>query len=323
MSVRHRAARRSRKRRKDKSKGQGAKTVEVVRPEVVDALLAKLTTTTEVSLSAEEKRILAGVQQTWAHVVERAQHRDFNISQLRKLLGIFLQRQKGTGSGSSGEGSSNDGGGGGGKPDVEPECSTEGSTSQEQDDTTSTDESCSEPATGKNRDEHGRRSADDFPDAAICYHHHPELTPGCLCPECHRGKLYKYRPSQYMTISGQPVFTATQHVVEQLQCNLCDATFRAPLSEAARLDGAFGTTLYSYSAVALMAIFKFFGVVPWHRMETLQAWIGVHVPDASMFDQCERLANTVAPVVKHLLRLSANAQLFYGDDTGYRSLRDQ
>jgi transposase len=280
---------------------------------VVDALLTKLTASTEVSLSAEEQRVLAGVLETWAHVVERAQDRDFNISQLRKILGIFLKRQKSSNSGPSGEGSSNDGEDGG-KPDVEPEYSSE--TSPVQDETSSTDDSGSEPSPGKNRDEHGRRSAEDFPGAPICYHGHPTLVPGCQCPQCNRGKLYKYRPSQYMTISGQPVFAATKHVVDQLQCNLCDAIFKAPLSEGAQLDGAFGNTLYSYSAVAMIAIFKFFGVVPWHRMETLQDWIGVHVPDASMFDQCERLANTIAPVVNYLERLSADAPMFYGDDTG-------
>jgi hypothetical protein len=316
VSASRKTRRRQGKRRRKSPSGK--KAVEVVRPEVVDALLTKLKGDQDIALSAEEKRVLAGVLETWAHVVERAQRNELSISQLRELLGILLQRKKKSSDSSGGGGSS---GAGGGKSDDTEASSTKDGTPPETDEIapasdSTADTSCSQGDNVSHRDEHGRRSVDDFPEAAICLHNHPELSVGCRCPACSRGKLYKYQPSQYMTISGQPVFTATQHIVEQLQCNLCDAIFKAPLSEEARLDGADGRTLYSYSAVAQIAIFKFFGVVPWHRMETVQAWMGTRVPDASMFDQCERLANTIAPVVKHLRQLAANAQLFLGDDTG-------
>ena len=292
-------------RRKKRRKAKGIKGVEVLRSEVVDALLLKLKGDPEAALSAEERRILAGVLETWAHVVERAQRNDLNISELRKLLGIILERQKRSkdgGDGSSGEGGSSGGGEEGSAPDSEQGASAKS-------------ESSADDESHGHRDEHGRRSSQDFPEAAICEHLHTELTVGCRCPGCGRGKLYRYRPSQYMTISGQPVFTATQHVVEQLQCNLCDEIFKAPLSDEARLDGADGRTLYSYSAVALIAIFKFFGVIPWHRMEMVQSWIGVRVPDASMFDQCERLADAIAPVAQYLERMSSEVMLLFGDDT--------
>lgn len=319
MSIRrHKRGRQKKKRRKSKA-SSGTKGVEALRSEVVDALLVKLKGDPDAALSAEERRILAGVLETWAHVVERAQRKDLKISELRKLLGIILERQKRSGSGgdgSSGEGGSSDGSGEG-STDSGQGASGDGST---QGGDLGVEQGSSEASSSQSkagcRDEHGRRSAKDFPDAAICEHAHTELTVGCRCPGCGRGKLYRYNPSQYMTISGQPVFTATQHIVEQLQCNLCDEIFKAPLSDEARLDGADGRRLYSYSAVALIAILKFFGVMPWHRMETVQAWIGVRVPDASMFDQCERLANAIAPVAKHLERMSSEVMLLFGDDTG-------
>jgi len=301
------------RKKKRRSTSRGVKRVETLRSEVVDALLVKLKGDPDAALSAEERRILAGVLETFAHVIERAQRNDLNIRDLRKLLGIILERQKRSGSGgdgNAGEGGSSDGGGEGGANSGQ-EASGDGSAQGED---PGVDESPSE-ASSSHRDEHGRRSAKDFPDAAICEHLHTELTIGCRCPGCGRGKLYRYNPSQYMTISGQAVFSATKHIVEQLQCNLCDEIFKAPLSEEARLDGADGRTLYSYSAVALIAILKFFGVMPWHRMETVQAWIGVRVPDSSMFDQCERLANAIAPVAKHLERISSEVMLLFGDDT--------
>jgi transposase len=311
---RHKRGSRTKKRRSPKG-SRGIKGVETLRSEVVDALLVKLKGDPDAALSAEERRILAGVLESWAHVVERAQRNDLNIRELRKLLGIILERQKRSGSGgdgNSGEGGSSDGGGEG-STDSGPGASSDGSAQGEDPDV---DESESSSSQSKDRrDEHGRRSSKDFPGAAICEHPHTELTIGSRCPGCGRGKLYRYNPSQYMTISGQPVFMATQHIVERLQCNLCDEVFKAPLSKSARLDGADGRTLYSYSAVALIAILKFFGVMPWHRMETVQSWIGVRVPDASMFDQCERLANAIAPVAKHLERLSSMVMLLFGDDT--------
>lgn len=313
VSIRRHKRGSKKKRRSPKGSG-GIKGVETLRSEVVDALLVKLKGDPDAALSAEERRILAGVLESWAHVVERAQRNDLNIRELRKLLGIILERQKRSGSGgdgNSGEGGSSDGGGEGSANSGQG-ASGDGSAQGED---PSGDEASSSQSNDDRRDEHGRRSVKDFPDAAIFEHPHTELTVGCRCPGCGRGKLYRYNPSQYMTISGQPVFTATQHIVEQLQCNLCDEIFKAPLSEEARLDGADGRTLYSYSAVALIAIFKFFGVMPWHRMETVQSWIGVRVPDASMFDQCERLANAIAPVAKHLERLSSEVMLLFGDDT--------
>lgn len=308
MSVHRKNRGRHRKRRG--AKKSRSKTAQPIQPEVVDALLAKLKGNEDIALSDDEKRILAGVLETWAHLTERAQRNDLSIRQLRDLLGIILQRKKGSGS---------DGSKGDGQADGEPQgVSTE--QTPDQDDAASqnespTDTSDQQPTHDRHRDKHGRRSAQDFPDAAICHHTHTDLSVGCLCPECGRGKLYQYTPRQYTTISGQPLFMATHHRVEQLQCNVCDEVFKADLSEEARLDGADGRTLYSYSAVALIALFKFFGVVPLHRLQTVHQWMGLYVPDASMFDQCERLANVMAPVVKHMQQQAANAQLLFGDDT--------
>jgi hypothetical protein len=172
---------------------------------------------------------------------------------------------------------------------------------------------------GKNRDNHGRRKGDDFPDAEVCHHGHPKLKIGDFCPKCWRGKLYRFVAAGFTLITAQAPFSAIRHEIERLQCGLCKAVFRAPLPPEVVLDGGNITRrpLYAPSAVVMIVLFKYFGVMPWKRLETLQDAVrGPHIPDASMSDQSERFADVAKPVVRLLWKMAANAWLFYGDDTG-------
>jgi hypothetical protein len=68
-------------------------------------------------------------------------------------------------------------------------------------------------------------------------------------------------------------------------------------------------------AHSTVVLFKYRGVMPWHRQQTLQGTMGVKVPDACMWDMCETVSNIAAPVVRLLARLAGNCPLLYGDDT--------
>jgi hypothetical protein len=128
--------------------------------------------------------------------------------------------------------------------------------------------------------------------------------------------VYKYRPDEFTVVSGQAPLIATRHVVEALHCNLCKSVFKAPLPEPLLADGVEERPLYTYSAVAMVVFFRFFAGVPMHRQDRLQRALGVPVPDASIWDMCERFANLARSIVRVLFALAADAPLFLGDDTG-------
>jgi hypothetical protein len=166
------------------------------------------------------------------------------------------------------------------------------------------------------RDAHGRRRSADFEQLEAAHHAHVALHSGDTCPGCLRGRVYKYRPSVFTTISGRSPLVATRHTVESLQCNVCKEIFRAPLPATLARDGVNGKVLYTNSAVAMVCILRCFGGLPMHRQDRLQRALGVPVPDASIWDLHERLAAAVRPVWRYLVTSSANAALFFGDDTG-------
>lgn len=165
------------------------------------------------------------------------------------------------------------------------------------------------------RNEHGRAHPDDYPDADCRDILHPKHHHGGPCPLCSRGRLYQ-RIRSFLSISGQPAYKATKNQVQELQCNLCDGVLRPPIPEELAADGVGGSSRYTYSAAAVTVLEKFLAGTPWHRLEMLQGAYGIKVPDSSMSDMCERLANIALRVVRVLIRLAANRPVLHGDDTG-------
>lgn len=56
-----------------------------------------------------------------------------------------------------------------------------------------------------------------------CTHALEGLVKGQLCPECQRGKLYRYDPAVLLRVSGQTPLINTEHLLERLRCNTCGA----------------------------------------------------------------------------------------------------
>ena len=52
-----------------------------------------------------------------------------------------------------------------------------------------------------------------------------------------------------------------------LHCNVCGEIFEAPLPDDLVNDGVGTGRLYSYSAHSTVVLFKYLGVVPWHRQQ--------------------------------------------------------
>jgi hypothetical protein len=256
----------------------------------VDALLDKLRNRGKASLDDGDYDALLGVVETWAHLTELAASESASISEVRRLLGIRPRA----------------------RPDAAEAPGANASAAENED--AHTQEPT--PEKEKRRSKHGRRDGSTMAKLNEAHHTHTMLNAGDVCPDCARGRLYKYRPSVFTTISGQAPLVATRHTLDALQCNGCKQVFRAPLPEAFEDDGVSGKTLYSYSAVAMVAIYRCFAGMPMHRQQSLQKTLGVHVPDASIWDMCERLADVLRPVRRYLATRAAQARLFYGDDTG-------
>lgn len=151
-----------------------------------------------------------------------------------------------------------------------------------------------------------------------CTHSLTEFRKGQCCPDCERGKLYKYQPSVVLRITGQTPLVSTQHIRERLRCNACGQYFTAPLPEAVLDDGPPEQT-YGYSARAVMGLNKYFAGLPFYRQQTLQQLFGFPVAASVVFDQCEALADAIRPVFVALRNLAAEqGVLFYLDDTTHR-----
>jgi len=268
--------------------------------QAVDALLQKLRTRDAQVLTDDDCDALAGVVQTWAHLTELAGRKTASIREIRRVLGMPSSREA---------------------PGQAPTTSTaapesDGAGETPSDEHAGVPEEMQTQASSKNRHAHGRRNAEDFEQLEHMHHGHVSLHSGDECPACLRGRVYKYRPSEFTTISGRSPLVATRHSRDSLRCNTCDEVFRAPLPATLEADGVGERTLYSYSAVAMVCILRCFGGSPMHRQDRLQQALGVPVPDASIWDMHERLAGALRPVWRHLVTEAAHAALYFGDDTG-------
>ncbi len=145
---------------------------------------------------------------------------------------------------------------------------------------------------------------------------------GDACPDCQRGKLYKYELGKLLRITGHAPYEATQHITEQLRCNACQLVYKAPLPPEVMADGD-ANQKYGYSARTLMVINKFYSGLPYYHQGTLANIFGHSISASTVFDQCEKVADSVIAVFYALRNLAANAKQFLLDDTNNRILEQQ
>jgi hypothetical protein len=63
--------------------------------------------------------------------------------------------------------------------------------------------------------------------------------------------------------------------------------------------------------------------MPHHRLAQWQKWSGMPFPPSTQFERMEKLANAVHPVHRQWMKLAANQEVVFGDDTGVRILELQ
>jgi len=161
---------------------------------------------------------------------------------------------------------------------------------------------------------HGRLGADAYVGAERVECRHKDLAPGDRCPLCGHGTLYKLPPSRPIRIDGHAVLSAIRYELERLRCSACGEVFTAKAPAEA------GESKYNTRARAAIVMNRYFLGVPFYRLEAYQALVGVPVPDATQWDQVERVADSAYMVFEHLVYLAAQGQLIYQDDTPVRIL---
>jgi len=115
-------------------------------------------------------------------------------------------------------------------------------------------------------------------------------------------------------IDGNALLAAIRYEVEKLRCSACGAVFTAPLPAAA------GAEKYNARARAVLALGRYYLGLPWYRMESYQAMLGVPVPDATQWEHSEHVADCGYMVFAYLERLATQGELIYQDDTAVRIL---
>ena len=258
-------------------------TITELSAEQLDALITRVKEAAEhgLSLSSEDLQLLLSAILTLAELQEKMADSDITLQKLRKLAGIVKSSEK-LSAVVPGAGKSN-------KP-KKPKKKPQGEK---------------------------RRQSPVIHER--CHHQIEGLAKGDECPQCRRGKLYKYDPAVVLRISGQTPLISTQHVLERLRCNTCGAYYTADAPTKVKDDGGIDQH-YGFSARALMALQKYFAGAPFYRQQTLQQLFGMPVSASTIFDQCEKLADALQPLFLYLILLARDAELYYIDDTTNRVL---
>ncbi len=163
---------------------------------------------------------------------------------------------------------------------------------------------------------HGRNPGSAFTGAHRVSVAHATLRSGDTCPECQKGKVYRQKnPKTLIRITGRPPLEATAYELEQLRCNGCGQVFTAEAPAQA------GEQKYADSAAAMIAQLRYGSGVPFHRLERLQANLGIPLPAATQWEVVEEKAELLRPAFEELIRQAAQGELAHNDDTSIRILK--
>jgi rubredoxin len=169
---------------------------------------------------------------------------------------------------------------------------------------------CEEPkAASEKRPGHGRNGAGEY----VGGEHLPvplsEMTTGCACPSCERGKVYQLEAGSVVRIVGLPALQARIYETERWRCNVCGEVFKAPLPPGA------GDKKYDETAGSMIALLKYGSGVPFYRLEKLQESLQVPLPVATQWEIVAEVAKEVKPVWEALVTKAAQGAVLHNDDT--------
>ena len=160
----------------------------------------------------------------------------------------------------------------------------------------------------------GRLGADADGGAERTECRHEDLAVGQRCPVCGQGTFYELPPGVEIRIDGHALLSALRYELQKLRCSACGPMFTAPLPPEA------GDEKYSARARAVLVVGRDYLGLPFYRLQGYQAMLGVPVPDATQWDQIEKVGDCGYVVFAYLETLAAQGELIYQDDTSVRIL---
>jgi hypothetical protein len=140
------------------------------------------------------------------------------------------------------------------------------------------------------------------------------LAVGQRCPVCGQGTLYELPAGVEIRIDGHALLSAMHYALQKLRCSACGQIFTAGLP-----DGV-GEEKYSARARAVLAVSRYYLGVPGYRLQGYQAMLGVPVPDATQWDQIEKVGDCAYVVFAQMEQEAAQGELIFHDDTAVRIL---
>src|SRR5712691_11952014 len=168
--------------------------------------------------------------------------------------------------------------------------------------------------TGGHRPGTGRLRADAYEGAERIECRHEELSVGQRCPVCGHGRLYELPRGVEIRIDGHALLSALRYELQKLRCSACGQIFTASLPPEA------GEEKYSAQARAVLAVSRYYLGLPLYRVEAYQAMLGVPVPDATQWDEIEKVGDCAYVVFEQMEQVAAQGELIFQDDTAVRIL---
>lgn len=167
----------------------------------------------------------------------------------------------------------------------------------------------------KKRKGHGRKGAAQYTGAERVTVLHTELRAGKQCPLCTKGKVYPLKtPGTVVCVTGKTPLQATVYELEKLRCNACLEVFTAKIPPEA------GTEKYDEAAGTIIALLKYGNGVPFYRLEDFQECLGVPLPASTQWNVVENVADKIYHAYLELVRLGAQGEVIYNDDTNSKVL---
>ena len=267
------------------------------------------------TLDAAEQKRLVPLLKTLVWLERTLLETRISLSKLKRILfGKKTEKRsrkpKDPDPGDEGDGSGEGGGSGAdeGSGSNDPAAGTTAATSD-----LPSDEQTGSSHANKSRG-HGRRAAADYPGATTACCTHDAHRSGDRCPLCERGRLYLFRSLVRLRFTGQPLALVTRFELEQLRCGTCGALWVAPTPSEVSQE------THDVSLKVNLALAHYHLGLPFKRIESFQAMLGMPLSDATQWDLVEQVADSSYPVYEYLKQLGANQPLVYQDDTGARIL---
>lgn len=163
---------------------------------------------------------------------------------------------------------------------------------------------------------HGRNGAGAYSGASRVVVTHETLHAGdpCPVPGC-EGKLYQLpEPRVLVCVKGHVPIQATVYEREALRCALCGKVFVAGLPEGTH------QCKYDPTAAGMIGLLKYGTGMPFHRIEGLQANVGVPLPAATQWEVVREAARDLGPAYEELVRQAAQGEVLHNDDTPMKIL---